>query len=148
MSGTIGKRRAKRSIHLFERAQSSNDAQEFLVHVISNLGSAETLKKFLNKNNNNAFTLKAIAVSLKITQQQLDQNPVFLLAVEIFKDFLNVVNYPSYLFRNQFNKIISQFSFSDLLNPNSELSKEIIRLKSAMDRQLRIEQHATRLFNR
>ncbi len=109
------------------------------------MNSAETLKKFLN-NQNNQFNNDATRIKQKIQNQNLDKNIIFITAMEIFNDFLNVVNYPSHLFKDQFNSIISKFSFSELRNPNSELSIEILKLKKAMDHRLRIEESSIKLY--
>ncbi len=37
MSGTIGKRRAKRAIHLLEKTAKNADASDFLIYALSNL---------------------------------------------------------------------------------------------------------------
>ena len=83
MSGTIGKRRAKRAIHLLN--QSTEEGTNFIIYILSTL-SASTLHSYLLNND------KAKSVIQHVKEQKLE-NPNFKLAVEVFTNFLNVINF-------------------------------------------------------
>lgn len=131
MSGTIGKRRAKRTSHLLDYA--SDEGVNFIIYILSTL-SAKTLNGFLQNNDRARNAVNAIQA--KLTEPTFKENQNLTLAVKVFTDFLNVINYPSLQFKDLINCICKEFSFTELQNDNSTLVKDIKQLAREMSSEL------------
>ncbi len=123
ISGTIGKRRAKRLNHLLEYA--SADGVIFLADTLLNYTKA--------KNLNTAFRQDAAMMN---KFNKLNTNPCSDKVRKVFTEFLNVINYPSEKFANSINQIIQIFSFKDIADPNSALMKMVITVAQSMQQEI------------
>ena len=70
MSGTIGKRRAKRAIHLLN--QSTEEGTNFIIYILSTL-SASTLHSYLLNND------RGKSVIQHVKEQKLEKNLIFVV---------------------------------------------------------------------
>lgn len=135
MSGTIGKRRAKRATHLLTHA--SEEGVNFIIYILSKL-SAPTLLGYMQTNEK--YKAAIAYVKDAIDKNQLLRLSNFHLTVEVFINFLNVINYPGEKFKDVINDIIRDFSFAELKNDTSPLVKSILMLHEQMSAELRVQQ--------
>lgn len=122
ISGAIGKSRAKRLLHCIESA--SDEGLFFLIGCVQNLESATKLKSYLSLNQLKTF----------IDSREVDtaSSPMVDMAEQIVSWFLNVINFPAKCFKEDLNAFLSKFNVKDLMDTNSELSKELADLHNKM----------------
>lgn len=122
VSGAIGKSRAKRLIHLVEKA--SDDGVVLLLHSVQGLESASKLKTFLGLEKSDIFK-EVMALEIEPTKE-------VAMAREVLTWFLNVINFPAKDFKDELNGILSQFSFESLQNSKADVTKRMSQLHEKM----------------